>query len=116
MKWHSLFHAFLRRLYFSRLAVRGAEHVPAEGPVLAVCLHRNGAVDGFVYRGALPRVTYMVKAALRRSLIGRIFFDGVEVARNEDGGGRNGNQEAIAECVACLGGGGWLAIFPEGTS
>lgn len=49
MSWHKLFHAFIRRSYFSRIRVFGAERVPPAGPVLAVCLHRNGAVDGFVY-------------------------------------------------------------------
>ncbi len=115
MKWHPFFHGFIRRLYFSRVTVTGAGHVPVSGPVLAVCLHRNGAVDGFVYRAALPGVAFMVKATLRRSLPGRLFFNGVEVARSEDGG-RGGNQEAIAECVSCLGRGGTLAVFPEGTS
>ncbi len=71
MKWHRWFHALIRRLYFSRVAVTGAEHVPARGPVLVLCLHRNGAVDGFVYRGALPAITFMVKASLRRSVFGQ---------------------------------------------
>lgn len=115
MKWHFFFHAFIRRLYFSRVTVTGARHVPAAGPLLAVCLHRNGAVDGFVYRAALPGAAFMVKATLRRSLMGRLFFNGVEVARSEDGE-RGKNQEAIDECVSWLGRGGTLAVFPEGTS
>lgn len=116
MKWHPWFHAFIRRLYFNRITVIGAGHLPASGPVLALCLHRNGAVDAFVYRKVLRNVEFMVKATLRRSLIGRMFFDGVAVARSEDAGGRGGNLEAVRECVARLGDGDWLAIFPEGTS
>ena len=113
MKWHPWFHAFIRRLYYSRRTVTGAEHVPESGPVLALGLHRNGAVDGFVYREALPGIVFMVEAALRRSLFGRMFFDGIEVVR---GAGERCNMEALDECVALLGRAGCLAIFPEGTS
>lgn len=115
MKWHPLFQKLLCRFYFSRVDVTGSERIPVTGPVLALCLHRNGAVDGFVYRKVLPRVAFMIKATLRRSLMGRLFFDGLEVARSEDGG-RNQKQEVIEECVDLLEHGGWLGVFPEGTS
>lgn len=115
MKWHPFFQAFIRQLYFSRVEVTGANQIPATGPVLALCLHRNGAVDGFVYRKVLPQVAFMLKATLRRSLMGRLFFDGLEVARTEDGG-RNGNLEVIDECVNWLENDGFLGVFPEGTS
>ncbi len=115
MNWHTIFHAFIRRLYYSRVKLLGTEHIPANGPVLALCLHRNGAVDGFVYRGALPRVAYMLKSTLRRSLMGKLFFDGVEVSRTEDGG-RNGNAAVLDECIVWLQRGGCLGVFPEGTS
>ena len=115
LRWHPLFHAFIRRLYFDRVRVAGNGHLNLAGPVLALCLHRNGAVDGFVYRQALPSVQYMVKAGLRKSLMGRLFFDGLEVTRKEDGG-RDGNLEAIAECLDFISGGGCLGVFPEGSS
>jgi 1-acyl-sn-glycerol-3-phosphate acyltransferase len=115
LKWHALFHAFIRRLFFSRLTVTGDTNVPAEGPVLALCLHRNGAVDAFLYRKALPQLNFMVKAELRKSLIGKLFFDGIEVTRKEDGG-KHDNLEAIGDCLDLLANGGWLGIFPEGTS
>ena len=115
MKWHIIFQAFIRQLYFSRVEVRGADQIPATGPVLALCLHRNGAVDGFVYRKVLPQVAFMIKATLRQGLMGKLFFDGLEVARSEDGG-RNGNLEVVEKCVDWLENGGWLGVFPEGTS
>ena len=115
MKWHPLFQTFIRRLYFSRVEVTGSKQIPASGPVLALCLHRNGAVDGFIYRKVMPQVAFMLKATLRRSLMGRLFFDGLEVARSEDGGG-HGNLAVVEECVDWLENGGWLGVFPEGTS
>ncbi len=115
MKWHPLFQTFIRQLYFSRIEVTGANQIPTTGPLLALCLHRNGAVDGFVYRKVLPQVAFMLKATLRRSLMGRLFFDGLEVARTEDGG-RSGNLEVIDECVNWLENDGFLGVFPEGTS
>ncbi len=116
MKWHPWFQAFIRRVYFGRLTVTGGSHLPASGPVLALCLHRNGAVDGFIYRGVIGEAVFMVKDTLRKSVMGRLFFDGIEVARIEDDGARAGNIEAVNQCVEWLGGGGWLAVFPEGTS
>lgn len=115
LRWHPWFQAFIRHLYFDRVRVLGGERLNVSGPVLALCLHRNGAVDGFVYRQALPEVRFMVKAGLRKSLMGRLFFDGLEVTRKEDGG-KSGNLEAINECLDFLSNGGWLGIFPEGTS
>ncbi len=115
VSWHKLFHAFIRRSYFSRIRVFGAERVPPAGPVLAVCLHRNGAVDGFVYRAALPALDYLIKASLRKNPLGRLFFDGLEVARQGDEGA-TGSAEVIDRCLAHLADGGWLGVFPEGTS
>lgn len=116
MKWHPLFHGFIRHLYFSRITITGREHLPAEGPLLVLCLHRNGAVDAFVDRGAISGMTFMVKAALRRGLMGKLFFDGVEVVRSSDGGQRGDQLEAIETCAQHLRDGKRLGIFPEGTS
>ena len=116
MKWHPWLHSLIRRLYYSRITLTGETHLPSEGPVLALCLHRNGAVDAFIYRGVIGGVVFMVKDTLRKSMMGRLFFDGIEVARSKDSGERAGNIEAVNQCVAWLGRGGWLGVFPEGTS
>ena len=58
----------------------------------------------------------MVKATLRKTVMGRLFFDGIEVERSQDTGGRAGNIRAVDQCVDCIGKGAWLGIFPEGTS
>lgn len=116
MKWHPLFHGFIRRLYFSRITVTGRHHVPPTEPLMVLCLHRNGAVDAFVSRGAIPGMTFMVKAGLRRGPMGRLFFDGVEVTRHSDGAKPGDNLEALETCVHHLHDGKRLGIFPEGTS
>jgi 1-acyl-sn-glycerol-3-phosphate acyltransferase len=116
MKFNPIFHGFIRRLYYGRITVTGAEHVPSSGPLLVLCLHRNGAVDGFVYRAAVPRLTYLIRAKLRKNLIGKLFFSGVEVVRSEDGGSPADNLAMIDTCVRHLQSDEPLAIFPEGTS
>jgi 1-acyl-sn-glycerol-3-phosphate acyltransferase len=115
--WHRLFPRFCGRFYFRRLRVRGAEQLPLKGPVLWLGLHRNGAVDGFAYAAALHRpLVFMLSTQLRKKLLGRIFFGGIAVARNAEEGDRAANRAALDRCVALLGAGGELFVFPEGTS
>ncbi|MGE5491077.1 MAG: 1-acyl-sn-glycerol-3-phosphate acyltransferase, partial [Actinomycetota bacterium] len=53
----------------------------------------------------------------RRSLLGRIFFDGIEVAREKDGkDDAVDNAAALRQSVEALKAGGALFIMPEGTS
>ena len=115
-KWQAFFYGFIRRLYYSRITFTGKDHVPNKGPRLVLCLHRNGAVDGFIYRGAVSRLKYLVRAKLSRGIIGKVFFSGVEVNRRSDGGNRKDHEEMVETCVQHLQAGGPLAIFPEGTS
>lgn len=114
--WHRWFQGVIRALYFSRVTVHGQEHLPSSGPLLLVMLHRNGAVDGFVYRALWPKICYTLKANLRRSLFGRVFFDGLEMNRSEDGDDAEGNRAVVDRCVDVLQQGAALGIFPEGTS
>ena len=118
--WHRALHRFLVRLYFDRVSILGAENLPAGGGAVLLGLHRNGAVDGFVYRVPAPQAVYMISVQLRRSLLGRLFFDGIEVARDKDRGKSPGgaalNTGGMEQCVDLLKRGGSLCIFPEGTS
>ena len=116
LSWQTLFYAFIRRLYYSRITLIGAKHTPDMGATLVLCLHRNGAVDAFVYRAAVPGITYLVRAKLSRGTIGKVFFSGVEVNRRNDGGNRKDHEEMVATCVQHLQTSKPLAIFPEGTS
>jgi 1-acyl-sn-glycerol-3-phosphate acyltransferase len=115
--WHRYFPRFCGRFFFSAIRVRGAEGIPATGPVLWLGLHRNGAVDGFVYAAALRRpLVFMISTQLRKNRLARIFFNGIAVARSNDEGDREANKAALGECIALLQRDGELFVFPEGTS
>ena len=116
MNFHQLFHCFIRRLYYSQITVSGSENVATEGPVLTLCLHRNGAVDGFVYLAAMPRLKFLIRAKLRSGLVGKLFFPGLDVTRSDDGGRTEDILKMIHDCGSALRSGSSLAIFPEGTS
>ena len=45
----------LTRVFFRRIEVAGAEHLPDRGPVILVANHVNGLVDGLVLMAALVR-------------------------------------------------------------
>lgn len=79
-------------------------------------LHRNGAVDGFIYHQLVPRGVFLVSTQLLRSFFARLFFCGIGVARKKDNEDAGRNEEAMRECVELLEAGGALIVFPEGTS
>lgn len=114
--WYRGFHALCNWLYFARIEVVHAERLPKTGPVLYLGLHRNGAVDGFVYHSVLPQATFLISKQLRTNPLGRLFFDGIEVVRTKDEGDRSANTAALENCLQHLKQGGQLFIFPEGTS
>ena len=118
--WYWGFHRFCNAVYFSRLSGVHPERLPAHGPVLCLGLHRNGAVDGYLYHDIRPRAVFMFAAQLRRSLLGRLFFTGIEIVREKDratdGDGELHSAGALRQCLDHLGVGGELFVLPEGTS
>jgi 1-acyl-sn-glycerol-3-phosphate acyltransferase len=114
--WYRFWHWLAARSYFDCITVRYPERLPEDGPCLYVALHRNGAVDGFVYRQAVPRAVFLISSQLRRSFLARCFFCGIAVTRRGDAGDRSENTAALRECVQLLADGGGLVVFPEGTS
>lgn len=115
--WYQLLSLLCARFYFSRIEVLPARpHLT--GPNLIVALHRNGAVDGWVYKCFFPFATFLIAAQLRKNLIVRAFFTGITVVRDrdQDDAGRSANTESMARCQQLLASGGTLVIFPEGTS
>lgn len=113
--WYQLLSKLVAFIYFSRVEVLPTAP-RLSGPTLLVALHRNGAVDGWVYKSIFPRVTFLIAAQLRKSLLARLFFTGITVVREKDDGDRSGNASAMRQCQKQLASGGTLAIFPEGTS
>ena len=118
--WYRWFHRFCNAVYFARLRVVHGERLPPHGPVLCLGLHRNGAVDGFLYHEIRPRAVFMLAAQLRRSVLGRLFFTGIEIVREKDratdGAGDPHHAGALRRCLDHLGAGGELFVLPEGTS
>lgn len=115
--WYRLLSRLLTVLYYHRVRVINPQLLPEDGPVLFVALHRNGAVDGYVYKSVIPRANFLISVQLRRSVLGRIFFCGVEVARSKDGANHPGdNNAALEACVNYVQQGGALVIMPEGSS
>lgn len=117
--WFRVWPWFLVRLYFERAKLIHGDRLPRDGPVLYVALHRNGAVDGWVYRHFIPDAAFLISTQLRRSLLGRLFFAGIEVAREKDAersADPSGAREALERCLGHLAAGGSLVVMPEGTS
>ena len=125
-RWHRTLLPIVVRGYYRRVDVVGPMP-PARGPLLLVGLHRNGAVDGMVYKTVVRRATFLVAARLLRGPLARLFFAGIPVARARDAatdaaadaaraGGRPDNAAALRAAGDLLAGGGALFVFPEGTS
>lgn len=111
--WYRSFTFLITLVYFRKIKVYGTENI--NGPVLFIGLHKNGAVDGFVYNRALNSPTFLIAAQLKRNPIISIFFDGIEVSRDKDKEKRN-NIAALKQCISILENEGKLFVFPEGTS
>jgi 1-acyl-sn-glycerol-3-phosphate acyltransferase len=114
--WYTFLSTLCARAYFARIRVIGAERLPRGGPILYAGLHRNGAVDGFIYKSIFRRAIFLIAAQLQNNLFSRIFFTGIPVIRDKDSGDRGMNAEAMERSGELLASGGELFVFPEGTS
>jgi 1-acyl-sn-glycerol-3-phosphate acyltransferase len=118
--WYRTICRAVSGLYYRRIHLVGREHLPSgSGPILYVGLHRNGAIDGMVYKRLFPRATFLIAARLLSSAFRRLFFTGIPVTREKDGmsaADRNANATALATCTRELIAGRELFVLPEGTS
>jgi 1-acyl-sn-glycerol-3-phosphate acyltransferase len=114
--WRRWFYRLITGVYFQRVTLVHPERLPKSGPVLYLGLHRNGAVDGFVYDRVLRAPVFMISTQLRKSWFARLFFDGIAVTRSKDEGDQALNEAALRQCLDQLRSGGELFVFPEGTS
>ncbi|MCW1360801.1 1-acyl-sn-glycerol-3-phosphate acyltransferase [Campylobacter sp. CCS1377] len=92
---------------------------------MAILSHRNGAIDGFLYAFIFPKIQFLLARNLRRSFLGKIFFQGIEITREKDKERalqqglkvkENDNFSALKQCLNLMQRGSTLGIFPEGTS
>jgi len=99
------------RLCFG-LRSRGAEHVPAQGPVLLVANHAS-FLDPPLVGGASPRpLTFLAKAELFRvPMFGGLIRRLNARPLRRDGG----DAAALRTALRVLKSGGALLVFPEGT-
>src|SRR5690348_5520785 len=118
--WYRIFLYAATRIYYRRVRIiRLAAFDLGDGPVLFVGLHRNGAVDGMLYKSIFPRALFVVARRLLRSWFTRLYFTGIPVTREQDDGApaaRRDNTHALSAAVDHLAAGGQLFILPEGTS
>lgn len=115
-RWHQWLYGFIKWVYFERITLVHPERLPRTGPVLYLGLHRNGAVDGFVYDQVLRHPVFMISTQLRKNWFARLFFQGIAVTRTKDEGDPALNDTALRQCLEHLRTGGALFVFPEGTS
>ena len=109
----------LLEVFFSRIEVVGAHHVPESAPAIIAVNHPNGLVDPlFVFAFVPRRVSFLAKAPLFHMPVVGWFvraLESVPVYRKQDNvTGTNAETFAIAREI--LGRGGAIAIFPEGTT
>ena len=109
--WHDAVSRLACMLFFERVVLRHGERVPREGPVLFLGLHRNGAVDGFVYNTLLPGAVFLVSSQLRRSLGGS---SPASKCAGQDAG-EGPDAAGLARCAEVLKEGGRVFLF-RGTS
>jgi hypothetical protein len=101
--WRLWLYRFITTVYFERITLVHPDRLPGAGAVLYLGLHRNGAVDGFVYDRVLRNPVFMISTQLRKNWFARLFFQGIAVTRTKDEWDRALNDAAfLALCVIGL--------------
>lgn len=97
-----------------RVRVEGAEHIPAEGPVVLAPNHVTFLDSFFLPLVVRRRVTYVAKAEYFDSWKTAWFFRAVgQIPMRREGG--SASERALAAARDVLDDGGVLGIYPEGT-
>jgi 1-acyl-sn-glycerol-3-phosphate acyltransferase len=108
------------RIFFRRIEVAGAEHVPEGGKVMFALNHPNGLIDPlFILCLAGRPVSFLAKAPLFTMPVVGYFvraFRCLPVYRRQDQEDPEKNRETIQQAINLLSSGNALALFPEGTS
>jgi 1-acyl-sn-glycerol-3-phosphate acyltransferase len=114
------FAGLLIRSFFRSVEVENRDGLPIRTPAMVVASHRNGLVDGLLLMVALRRYPrFLGKSTLFKipPLWPLLKLAGVvPVYRAADGPSTQKNAAAFAASRRILGGGGLIAVFPEGIS
>ncbi len=98
-----------------RFRIRGAEHIPADGPAVLVCNHVS-FIDAVLLMAASPRPIRFIMdyQIFRVPVLGRIFklAKAIPIAPQKEDPAAY--EAAFAQAVQVLADGELLAIFPEG--
>jgi 1-acyl-sn-glycerol-3-phosphate acyltransferase len=110
---------FLLRLFYARIEVVGAEHVPSSGALVVAANHHNSVVDAMLLLAVMPRpLRSLANAPLfRHPLIGPLLraAGALPVHRRQEAGNDPARNAALfAATTATLQDGGAILIFPEG--
>ncbi|MCA9528224.1 MAG: 1-acyl-sn-glycerol-3-phosphate acyltransferase [Myxococcales bacterium] len=124
MRVYRLLQAFLRfatSIFFRRIQVVGAEHIPEDGPVIFCGNHPNSLLDPALITAWGGRIVHFAaKDVLFRSRVLRVFLGAagaVPIRRAKDHQGEAlDNTEAFEQLFAVLAKGRAMGIFPEGIS
>jgi 1-acyl-sn-glycerol-3-phosphate acyltransferase len=108
------------RVFYRTIALVHGERVPAHGPCVVVANHPNALLDPLVTRAMLRRpLAFLGKSTVFGNPIGRAVmgaFGVIPVYRPRDGADTSRNEATFERCRDLLAEGGWLMLFPEGTS
>jgi 1-acyl-sn-glycerol-3-phosphate acyltransferase len=108
-------------VFFQRVELRHAEHIPESGPVVFVANHPNSIMDALVL-GLITRrqVHYLGHAGLFSGRLKSWFLKSCGVIpvhrRTDVSDAAVKNLDAFEACYEVLGRGQTIGIFPEGTS
>lgn len=119
--WYALVRKYVAlglKLYFRDIRMPGAENIPASGPVIFTVNHQNAFLDALLVATSNQRHThFLVRADVFRFRLIRMFFSSLNmmpIYRIRDG--RHSlinNHEIFEQCIAVLGQGQALMLFPE---
>jgi len=109
------------RLFFRRIEISGARHVPFAEPLIFVSNHPNGLIDPALIFCALPRrISFLAKSTLFRLPVIKFLVEAVEslpLHRRVDAEADvTKNIITFERCHALLGQNRCIALFPEGVS
>lgn len=117
---------FLVGLFFRRMEVSGAEHIPKTGGGILIAWHPNGLLDPALIISSFPRtVVFGARHGLFSwPLIGRIMkalgtvpiYRASDMKEASNDARRAANQKSLDALAHAVCDGGFAALFPEGVS